>query len=335
MTNKLAAAWTAGYATIALGWTITGRGFPFGPHDPGRDGSPLRDLDPSIGAPLFAVVLGVTALLVLVGRGLGWTWLVAAVLLLVVPDVRLLTFAGYLPILIVGFPFGFPPDYGTLLNWTLLYQAIGVVAGVLLARAALRRQFRTAGACEACGRPVLRRPGRWGVRATYVAVAVPVFYAVIRLAWAAGYPLGIPEEFLREMQRTGMVWAGAGLGAFALVGAVLTLGLVQRWGEVFPRWMIGLAGKRVPIRLATIPAGLVAVFVGSASVAFLTDPDGLRAMFSHTSLAEAPWATWPLWSVALAAATVAYHLRRRPACENCGRSDEPVGVVPTPRTGAY
>ena len=27
------------------------------------------------------------------------------------------------------------------------------------------------------------------------------------------------------------------------------LGLVQRWGEVFPRWMIGLSGRRVPIAL--------------------------------------------------------------------------------------
>lgn len=45
---------------------------------------------------------------------------------------------------------------------------------------------------------------------------------------------------------------------------MLTLGLIQRWGEVFPRWMIGLRGRRVPPMLAVIPAALVAVLVTSA-----------------------------------------------------------------------
>ncbi len=39
------------------------------------------------------------------------------------------------------------------------------------------------------------------------------------------------------------------------------LGLVQRWGEVFPRWMIGLAGRRVPIALAVVPASIVSVLL--------------------------------------------------------------------------
>ncbi len=39
------------------------------------------------------------------------------------------------------------------------------------------------------------------------------------------------------------------------------LGLVHRWGEVFPRWMIGLAGRRVPIALAVVPASLVSVLL--------------------------------------------------------------------------
>ena len=54
---------------------------------------------------------------------------------------------------------------------------------------------------------------------------------------------------------------GLFLATFGLVGAVLILGLVQRWGEVFPRWMIGLAGRRVPIALAVVPASLVSVLL--------------------------------------------------------------------------
>jgi hypothetical protein len=84
--------------------------------------------------------------------------------------------------------------------------------------------------------------GRW---ATYVAVVIPIPYAVTRWAWALGFPLGISEEFLREGQEVGLWWAGA---ALAVGGAILTLGLVQRWGEVFPRWIPFLGGKRVPIR---------------------------------------------------------------------------------------
>jgi hypothetical protein len=115
---------------------------------------------------------------------LGWVWLVAATLLLVVPDTRLLTITGYVPILIVGFPFGYPPvDYSVIFTWTLGNQVFAVAGGLLLGRAA-----------------------------TYVAAVIPLFYAVIRLAWAAGVPLGITPEFLDELRRTGLVWAGLGWG---------------------------------------------------------------------------------------------------------------------------
>ena len=43
--------------------------------------------------------------------------------------------------------------------------------------------------------------------------------------------------------------------SFLLVGLVLlTLGLVQRWGEVVPRWIPRVGGKPVPPMLAVVPA---------------------------------------------------------------------------------
>lgn len=351
-----AAAVTAGYGTIALAWAVTGRGYPFGPGDPGNAASPLRALPPEAGAPLLAAVLLLAAVAALVMRGgatlpgpartalLGYCWAVVAALLVVLPDTGVLTLAGYLPILIIGAPFGYPPvDYGDVFTTTLGAQVLAVVAGVLLARATLRWQFGSRGDCAACGRGV-REPGwtraaaaaRWGRWATWTAAAIPAVYAVVRLAWAAGIPLGVPPEFLDDMHATGAVWAGAGLGAFALVGAVLTLGLVQRWGEVFPRWLPGAAGRPVPIRLATVPASLVAIAVLAASVAFLT-ADGFLTMFTgRVSLATLPMALWPLWAVALGAAALAYHLRRRPACPVCGRGTDGLrGLVPVPAAGAY
>jgi hypothetical protein len=351
-----AAAATAGYGTLALVWAVTGRGFPFGPRDPGNGSSPLRALTPEVGAPLFAAVLLLAAVAALGMRGratlhgparaglLAYSWAVVAALLVLLPDTRVLTFAGYLPILIIGAPFGYPPvDYADVFTTTLGSQVLAIVVGVLLARATLRWQFRSHGACETCGRTGTESgwasaaaAARWGRWATWTAAAIPAAYAVIRLAWAAGIPLGIPPAFLDEMHETGLVWAGAGLGAFALAGAVLTLGLVQRWGEVFPRWMPGLAGRRVPIRLATVPAALVAISVTSASVGFLTADGFLTMLTGGVSLATLPMVLWPLWGVALGAATLAYHLRRRPGCTRCGRGGErDQGVVEVSAAGAY
>ncbi|GLZ00554.1 hypothetical protein [Actinoplanes sp. NBRC 103695] len=357
-----AALFAAGSGTLALVATVTGRGFPFGPHDPGNGASPLRALDPAVGAPLFAAVLLITAVLLLLLHGparppgparaaiLAWCWTVVVALVILVPDVRVLTFAGYLPVLIVGAPFGYPPmDYGVVFNWQLACQIGAMAGGLLVAAAVLRWQRKIAGVCESCGRAddfstsaaADGRPGwttpeaaaRWGRWAVAVAVAVPAFYAVVRLAWAVHIPFGISDEFLAELHNSGMVWAGAGLGGFALAGAVLTLGLTQRWGEVFPRWMIGLAGRRVPIRLATIPAGLVALAVTAASVAFYSNPE---LYTSDLSLAHVPQMTWPLWGAALGAATLAYHLRRRPACADCGRGRESDrGLVQARRPDAY
>jgi hypothetical protein len=357
MTNtstKWAAGWAAVYGTVALIWTVLGRGYPFGPADSRGANSALRALDASVGAPVLAGVLLVAAVALLIMNGwdaprgpgrivlLGYVGLVAALLLLIIPDMRLLTVLGYLPILIIGFPFGYPPiDYADVFTLTLANQAFAVLGGLLLVRAALAWHFRTSGACERCGRDhrgegwtAPAAAARWGRRWTWPAAVIPVLYAVVRLAWAVGIPLGIDQAFLDDMHRTGVVWAGAGLGGFALAGSILTLGLIQRWGEVFPRWMIGLAGKRVPIRLATVPATLVSIFVMSASIAFFSHA-GALGMIAREGLAASPLLTWPLWSVALGAATLGYHLRRRPGCLSCGRGDSPAGVVHQPATGAY
>jgi hypothetical protein len=148
---------------------------------------------------------------------------------------------------------------------------------------------------------------------------IPVTYAVSRLSWLAGIPLGITDEMLRDLKESGAVWAGAGLGAFAVVGGILTLGLVQQWGTVFPRWVLGLAGKRVPIKLAVVPALIVVVAVTSASVSLLSNAKVLELALSINGMALWPMFLWPIWAVALAAATLAYYLRRRGHCSACGR----------------
>src|SRR5690242_18861660 len=119
--TKLAAGWAALYGLVALVWTVTGDGFPYGPGSRASDISPLRALDPAIGAPLFSAVLLLAAVVLLFLDGplrvtgpmrkglLAYVWMVFAALLVVLPDVELLAVAGYTPMLIVGFPFGWPP----------------------------------------------------------------------------------------------------------------------------------------------------------------------------------------------------------------------------------
>ncbi|RAO57232.1 hypothetical protein [Micromonospora saelicesensis] len=336
----LAAGWLGLWGVLALIGTLTGAGYPFGPNDPhGGDVSLLRLMPVEVATPLFASVLLTAAVAALAMsrpaarppgplRALlaGYGWAVAFVLVLVVPDVRVLVVLGYLPILIVGAPFGWPPvDYADIFNWALFARFAALAGGLLLAGAVLAWQRRTAAACVGCGRNHTDRgwttpaaATRWGRWAAGIAAVIPFTYALTRFAWAAGIPLGISREFLTEMQDSGLVWAGFGLAAFATVGAILTLGLVQRWGERFPRWMIGVAGRRVPVKLAVVPATLVAISVTAASLGLLSNPK-FWELTGGLSITGAPMLLWPVWGVALGVATYAYHLRRRGACRRCGR----------------
>ncbi|HEX5541324.1 MAG TPA: hypothetical protein VFX60_07135 [Micromonospora sp.] len=334
----LAAAGAVLYGMLALGWALTGEGYPFGPNDPGGEISLLRLLPAEVGAPVVAAVALITAVVAFSMTGkhavrlrgvprfllLVYGWSVAAVLLVVVPDMEVLALAGYAPMLILSLPFGgLGVDYAEVFDWALANKCVAVVGGLLLARAVLTWQSRTAGGCVSCGRRVAggdwtspESAARWGRWAAWTAAVIPAVYAATRFAWLAGIPLGISDGMLQEMQENGQVWAGAGLAACGVVGGVLTLGLTQRWGEVFPRWMVGLAGRRVPVMLAVVPAALVAAAVAAASVGFLGSPQ-FWEFLGEFSGGYAPLLLWPLWAVMLAAATLAYYLRRRSTCPRC------------------
>jgi hypothetical protein len=159
------------------------------------------------------------------------------------------------------------------------------------------------------------RVGRWGVA---VAVAIPLGYAATRVAWAFGVPLGVRDEFLVELGDA--KFAGLGLGLFAVVGVLLTLGLVQRWGEVFWHWVPRIGGRPVPVSLAVVPALFVAAAIASAGLGFcrvllVGELDSLPGEPEDWA-AWAPELLWPVWGVALGVAAFAYRARReasRPA----------------------
>jgi hypothetical protein len=142
--------------------------------------------------------------------------------------------------------------------------------------------------------------------------------------------MGLSEETLHSGQADGTWISGLFLAAFGLVGALLMLGLVQRWGEVFPRWMIWLAGRRVPIMLAVIPASLVSVLLVVGGVTILSGLPQMMANAKATGIEGSvlvgemismlgPIALFPVWGAALAVATLGYYYRRRGRCSVCGR----------------
>jgi hypothetical protein len=245
-------------------------------------------------------------------------------LTVIVQDYRPLVVVAYTPILLVSKPFfGWPEGAG----WADLYQPerinllVLLLAGVLWALTAVVYRRKVADACGRCGRTDDSRPSplqRWARPAVWTAFALPLAYCLTRWAWALGFSLGIDPEFYQEGRESGLWLAGAALATLGGIGAVLTLGLIQRWGEVFPRWMIGLRGKRVPPMLAVVPATLVAVLVASAGGMYvrLVAADGVSASTWALALPET---VWPLWGAALFTAAMAYHQRRRGACDACGR----------------
>ncbi|GIH90133.1 hypothetical protein ACFFMN_10985 [Planobispora siamensis] len=332
-----AGAWSLVYGGLGLWWALGGRGFPFGEGDiPDARAESLLGAATAAGtAPVIAVLGAAGALLALVlarvrlrgaprAVALVLAWAAALTLTVLVPDQRVLVAVAYAPIALVGLPWGWPPAnyFETALPWPVLNLMICMAGGVLWGATALAFQRRSAGCCQSCGRAedghsAWTRPAaaaRWGRRAAYVAFAIPLFYAVVRWAWALEIPLLVPDEGLRWLHETGLVWAGAGLATLAALGGVLTLGLAQRWGEVWPRWVVGLAGRRVPPVFPVTFASVITVVLASAGATAVRVTDWTDPV----SWLANPITYWPLWAVALGVATAGYHLRRRGRCRRCG-----------------
>jgi len=311
------AVWSVSYLPLSLLWAVGGPAYPF---DAGRTGAGNTLLDPlpaAAGGAVLAVsalVAGVVAVLAVRGPLTRAPAVVAiavgAGLAVLLPDVRIMMTAGYFPVMLVAALAGQAElsMIATMLTWPSVNLLILMAAGVSLMLLGTRALITEAG-----------RPGsaagalRVGQYATAVAVAVPVVYAVTRFGWLLGVPVGISDQFLAHIAEITPI--GAGLSTLGLIGAVLTVGLVRPWGEIWPRWAPFLRGRPIPARLPAYSALAVSLPITSAGLMYvrkkLTGEQAGPAGANNELGAWLPEMLWPLWGAALAVAALAYLSRRR------------------------
>ena len=195
-------------------------------------------------------------------------------------------------------------SFGARLGWGLLMASLAVSWGWAAARLAAgsRLSRSTIFTCPEAVR-------RWGKAVTIAAAVCPLPYAFLRLLWLTPWPVDLRADTDRPEVRM----QGAFLGVAALVGCLLTFGLISRWGERFPRWLPFLGERSVPPALAVVPGAVVAAAATMAGPGLLMS--GLESNGAGNGLAGVALTIlifpFPIWGPLLAAAVLAYHLRRR------------------------
>ena len=204
---------------------------------------------------------------------------------------------------------------GFAANAEVLLLVLALAAGTTAWLLVLTRVLGSTRYGAAAGAWVLRHR----IALTLIAAAGPLPYGLIRATWLTPWPLMGPSgEALPAETR---IW-GLLLGGGALLGVVLTIGLIRPWGVRFPRWMPRLAGRPVPVAAAAVPGGVVAGLVCASALPMLrltlAGPDG--SVFGDLSAGQALLATliFPLWiwGPALALAVWGYVGHRRELAES-------------------
>ncbi len=161
-------------------------------------------------------------------------------------------------------------------------------------------------------------------------------WAAVKTVWTlGGDALGVTAADWREAN-SGAPGAARALAAVgidvtvlaAAAGVFLALGLLYRWGQVFPRWTLLFAGRRVPRLLPLLPAWACAIglsLYGIALLAYasLSAADILPALEPFAPFTTRSGITWMVafggsafagLGLALAAGARSYARRTRPAC---------------------
>lgn len=276
----------------------------------------------------FAIGLGDTSLLSSLGYGLGLALPVGGIALLLALARYRTRVAGWIVLSllavvavlgILGWLSDIVALYGTYVANTI--GAFGTFASPILwswAMAATAAAWCWAAITELLRESQKHREWmtslkllRWGRVVTIIAALGAVPYGLLRLTWLTPWPMGggHGELFIEELDASTRI-TGALFVLPCAASVVLVLGLLHRWGVVFPRWLPVIGGSPVPVRPVVIVGG-------AASAAITMSAPGMFIMPFFNS-GYSVWKTflWQLifpfwmWGPALGAAVLAYWLRR-------------------------
>lgn len=195
-------------------------------------------------------------------------------------------------------------------------RLVCIVTGVLLALAARDFYRRTGLAWLHSDRLVtltapLAHTPRWAFVAAYVSVAACLTRVMAQAVVGFDHsPLsGAISKAMFEL-------------CFILAGTLLPLALAHSWGMVWPRWVLGLSGRKVPRWLVLGPgiatASLVTVYFGLMLVQMIVERAQGRNPFPPDARMDLPesffWVAVPaylIWGVSLAIAALSYYRRTR------------------------
>ncbi|MCC3763709.1 hypothetical protein K3N28_11575 [Glycomyces sp. TRM65418] len=193
----------------------------------------------------------------------------------------------------------------------LLIRGLGVTCGVLTLLRAVAAQRRARGACSRCGRSPAAHPGSgrggsapwWAYAGAYGALAG----AVVRLA--AELVTGLPWSPTEPETVVFLI-------LYAAAGSLLPLALAHRWGRIWPRWVLPLAGRHVPRWIVLVPAFLV----GGGLAAYFGLVGGTYAILGDLGPAFPLWwilmviPGYTVWGIGLLVAAVFYLGATKPPC---------------------
>ncbi|MFJ9692133.1 hypothetical protein [Kitasatospora sp. NPDC101183] len=264
---RAAALWAGVYAAVQLGWAVTGTTVPLTGHSV---------YPPALLAVLAALALAGGGACLATTRPLGeWARRVVGVVLVVVIAMLVWGTTG-LPVYFVTVTTGGGIESATGLAQVLLDTAGAAL--LVMARMAHRRRLR--GVCTRCGQAhggredgPLAHPAparaprrvRW-TACLFMGGLLP--WAGCKTIWTlSGNAIGVAGrdwQAVVESRASGPAKALAEVGVDVTVfaagfGIFLLLGLLYVWGQVFPRWTLFLAGRRVPRLLPLVPAWLTGV----------------------------------------------------------------------------
>lgn len=172
-----------------------------------------------------------------------------------------------------------------------------------------------------------RSPPRWTVRTAHLLTVLLIPSGLWRVGIVAGFSMGITDVAGTDAASAGLApgWEAVGLLGLTLASegvALLSLGLVRPWGEIVPRWMPLIGGRRLP------PVAVTVVAVAGAAAltiiwTFATVNYFLLTVFGTPGQGLAFASGWweavliacylplLLWGPLLLLLAAAYHHRRR------------------------